>query len=109
MVVHYKQIVRRFNTLRTKKRYKEKRIRRAYLTEAFLDGELHLYKPQYVTPIDMMHEQQITPKEIEVKNLDDDMLKVLNDMDGIVGKKERTTKLSWFDKLLLSIRRIFNA
>ena len=57
MLNHYKQLARQFNSLKTKRRYREKRERRGYLTEAYLDGELELYKPQNVTPIDAMHKK----------------------------------------------------
>ena len=91
MVEHYKQLTRRFNSLRTKKRYREKRERRAYLTEAYNDGELHLYKPEYVTPIDKMHEQAIKFPDMIVE----------------APIYQKPVRLNWFEKFLLWIKNIF--
>ena len=91
MLVHYKQIVRRFNALRTKKRYKEKRIRRAFLTEAFIDGEIELYKPAHV-PYKIY-----TDKTIPVD---------MNIADPVCIE-EQPVKFNWFEKFLLWIKEVF--
>lgn len=48
MLNYYQQIKKQFNVRKQKLRYKLKRERRYYLTEAFIDGELALYKPAHI-------------------------------------------------------------
>ena len=107
MLVHYKQIVRRFNALRTKKRYKEKRIRRAFLTEAFIDGEIELYKPAHVpykiyTDRPTARETMALSEEVLKKDWktpeEDRAWKYLN---------EKPVKFNWFEKFLLWIKEVF--
>jgi len=87
-IVYYKQIARRLNSLKTKRRYKEKRERRAYLTEAFIDGELALYKPVH----------------IPYKIFTDKLPKTKIETPVI----EKPVHLTWFDKFILWIRKIFS-
>jgi len=99
MVVRFKQLTRQFNSLKTKRRYKEKRERRGYLTEAYLDGELALYKPAYA-PYKVFTDKVKWTKPEPIKT-EEQSLPFVN----IIS--ENPIKLSWFDKLLLFIRRIF--
>ena len=113
MIVHYKQIVRRFNALRTKKRYKEKRIRRAYLTEAFNDGELDLYKPTH-KPYRIYTDKWIEPERIKI----DEAIKETQEMIRFTGwwdklkfrikarfYLDKPVKFNWFEKFLLWIKK----
>ena len=92
-VVHYKQIVRRFNALRNKKRYKEKRIRRAYLTEAFFDNEIELYKPAHV-PYKIYTDKTI-PVDMNIAN------------PVCIEEDYKRVRLNWFEKFVLWIRKMF--
>jgi hypothetical protein len=101
MVVRFKQIARRLNLLKRTKRYAEKRKRRAFLTEAYLDGELALYKPAY-SPYKVYTNKVkwVKPEPADVLNENkdwDEAVKILN---------EEPAKLTWFDKFILWIRKI---
>ena len=90
MLVHYKQIVRRFNALRTKKRYKEKRIRRAFLTEAYLN---HIpwqidVEPEITLKIPFWTEGNLPKEEIEKYTT-------------------KPVKFNWFEKFLFWIKVVF--
>ena len=100
MVVHHKQIVRRFNALRTKKRYKEKRIRRAFLTEAFIDGEIELYKPAHV-PYKIYADKKIIDYTVTMPN---DPIKEVTIHSP---RYSLPVKFNWFEKFLLWISNIF--
>ena len=109
MVVHYKQLARRFNTLRTKKRYKEKRIRRAFLTEAFNDGELAMYKPTH-KPLGIYSIYTDKWKPEEIKKYSDAAKiggQVLADAvdKALVEKYSKPVKFNWFEKFLLWIKK----
>ena len=100
MLVHYKQLARRFNALRTKKRYKEKRIRRAYLTEAFNDGELALYKPAY-SPYKVFTDKKIIGHTVIMPN---DPIKEVTIHSP---RYSLPVKFNWFEKFLLWIKKVF--
>ena len=97
MVVHYKQIQRKRNRERETERYKRKREKRAYLTEAFNNGELDLYKPEHTKSpteeiikgyVDNRAESIITSREISV-----------------LGSFFKPVKFNWFEKFLLWIKK----
>lgn len=88
---YYQKIARQFNSLKTKRRYGEKRERRAYLTEAYLDGELVLYKP----------------KHIPYRIFTDKIKKVMHTEPIVEIKKiEEPVKFNWFEKFILWIKRL---
>ena len=102
MVAHYKQIVRRFNALRTKKRYKEKRIRRAYLTEAFNDGELAMYKPTH-KPYRIFTDK-VTLTNVEIPFWTEGNLP----KEEIEKYTNKPVKFNWFEKFILWIKKCLN-
>ena len=108
MVTRFKQITRRLNSLKTKKRYREKRERRAFLTEAFNDGELALYKPAHTNYWEYLKGKL---KEWDKKKYD--KIRIEKEIDERKKKYEVQTfinpnvsfvKLTWFEKLILWIR-----
>ena len=105
MVVHYKQIVRRFNALRTKKRYKEKRIRRAFLTEAFNDGELDLYKPIPFTYKTFTDKPMRSYANIHDEQEADSTHIKFPDMIVESPIYQKPVKFNWFEKFLLWIKK----
>jgi hypothetical protein len=94
MVNYYQSLVKKFNTRKQKPRYKAKRERRFFLTEAYIDGELALYKPAYI-PYRVFTDKVkwVKPEKIE----------------PIIEAPiiEKPVKLTWFDKLIMWIRKIF--
>jgi hypothetical protein len=111
MVVRFKQIARRLNLLKTKKRYAEKRKRRAYLTEAYQDGELALYKPAHIN-----YWQYLKTKLKEWDKKKYDKLRIAKEIEERKKKHEvqtfvnpnvSFTTFNWFEKFLLWIKNIF--
>jgi hypothetical protein len=109
-IVYYKQIARQLNSLKTKRRYTEKRERRAYLTEAYQDGELALYKPvhkPYRIFTDKIYDfkhKDYPELEMEFSESDDTVT-----VSSIHKEKvEKPVKLTWFDKFILWIRKSFS-
>ena len=102
MVVHHKQTQRKRNRERETERYKRKREKRAYLTEAFNDGELALYKP---TPF--------TYKTRYGNNVDLEfsesggVVTILNTNKYSLPEEEvnKPVKFNWFEKFLLWIKK----
>jgi hypothetical protein len=89
---YFQEKTKQPNSRKTKPRYKAKRERRAYLTEAFVDGELALYKP---TPSNIPYWQYLKNK---IKSWDENKLTNPN-----VSFK----KLSLWQKLMNFIDSIF--
>jgi hypothetical protein len=139
---HYQQLLKQFNTRKQKPRYKAKRERRNYLTEAFIDGELALYKPAHVpykvyndaSPVEIKKSVMragvlvsekvaeafdkysgITEGEFDTTSTEGaGGFDVTVDKDSITFSphieekiEASPTKLTWFEKLLLWIRKIF--
>jgi hypothetical protein len=111
MVARFKQLTRQLNSLKTKKRYKEKRERRGFLTEAYLDGELALYKPTHTN-----YWQYLRGKLQEWDKKKYDKIRIAKEIEErekkykvqtFVNPNVSFTKLSWFEKLLLFIRNMF--
>ena len=105
MVVHHKQIQRKRNRERETERYKRKREKRAYLTEAFNDGELDLYKPTQQPRYN--HNEAVKTAEQLYYPIE----------YGLGEPKEITihsprysppVKFNWFEKFLLWIKKWWN-
>ena len=94
MLVHYKQIQRKRNRERETERYKRKREERAYLTEAFNDGELALYKPEH------------KPYRIFTDKLPDVWIDDQDEKNwDKIGIHSKPVKFNWFEKFLLWIKK----
>lgn len=102
MLNHYQQLLKQFNTRKQKPRYKAKRERRNYLTEAFIDGELALYKPAHV-PYRIFTDKIKEWKGNEVIMPKDYPAEVV--IHSPIYSPP--AHLNWFEKLLLWIRKIF--
>ena len=103
MVEHHKQIQRKRNRERETERYKRKREKRAYLTEAFNDGELDLYKPEH-KPYSIVTDR---PQSRLGKH---HPIWVAPEFGGDIFCKEEKTiqqpvKFNWFEKFLLWIKK----
>ena len=111
MVNYYQSLVKKLNTRKQKPRYKAKRERRFFLTEAFIDGELALYKPAHIpyrlyTDI-YKSEAQTTSNEGEGMEMIIDGNTVTIGKNLIPDEPTQPVKLTWFDKLILWIRKIW--
>ena len=91
MVVHYKQIIRKRNRERETERYKRKREKRAYLTEAYLN---HIpwqidVEPEITLKIPFWTEGNLLKEEIEKYTT-------------------KPVKFNWFEKFILWIKKCLN-
>ena len=108
MLEHHKQLTRRFNSLKTKKRYREKRERRVYLAEAYNDGELALYKPTHV-PYRIFTDK--VQKKMVMRNGMAISETAAADLDKLLAEAtpapiyQKPVKFSWFEKFLLWVRK----
>ena len=113
MVVHYKQIQRKRNRERETERYKRKREKRAYLTEAFNDGELDLYKPEHTESRLGKHHplwvkpSTITPTEEIIKGYADNRAEsIMTSREiSVLGSFFKPVKFNWIEKFLLWIKK----
>ena len=101
MLVHYKQIQRKRNRERETERYKRKREERAYLTEAFNDGELALYKPEH-KPYRIFTDK-VTLNNFEIPFWTEGNLP----KEEIEKYTNKPVKFNWFEKFLLWIKEVF--
>ena len=90
MVVHHKQIQRKRNRERETGRYKRKREKRAYLTEAYLN---HI--PWQIAGETMILSEEVLKKDWLTPEED----KAWEYLD------EKPVKFNWFEKFLLWIKK----
>jgi len=110
--MHYKSVVKQFNVLKRKPRYKRKRERRVskiitpviadIQQEIFNDAALH-YADIKKAVSDYVEPEYITSTGNEGEGITIDLSEYFNEVPVPV----KPNKLTWFDKLLLYIRKIF--